>query len=168
MSESSLQIFILPATAAAPPDATMAMCAAMLAGDWPQNYILFTLDSAAAQKQAAYGGKMADNSSPCRGFIFFSLFIFFICNSAVTAQQEKHTEDTHNLSPEVIGAEISCRTQRDQTASHWLFLIHQFLSLASLQSLLETTTQHVLQAILVQWYAMLFYAMLSSTANIHH
>lgn len=125
----------------------MAMCAAMLAGDCSRNYILFTLDSAAAQKQAAYGGKMADSSSQCRGFIS-SLFIFCICNRAVTARREKHT-GTRNLSPEVIGAKISCRPQRDQTSSHWLFLIHQFPSMVSLQShkILEITTQLVLLTI---------------------
>lgn len=77
MSASPMQIFISPAAASTPPDPTMATCAAMLAGDWPRNYILFTLDSAAAQKQAAYGGKMADNSRQSRGFIFLYLFSFF-------------------------------------------------------------------------------------------
>lgn len=93
MSASSLQIFISPATAAAPPGATIAMCAAMLAGDWPRNYILFTLDSAAAQKQAAYGGKMADNSTQCRGFIFLYLFSLFAIAPSLCSK--KSTQRTH-------------------------------------------------------------------------
>lgn len=154
MSAWSLQIFIPPVTAAAPPDATMAMCAAMLAGDWPRNYILFTLDSAAAQKQAAYGRKMADNSSQCRGFIFLSLFsLFAIVPSLRSKKSAQRTP--RNLGPEVIGAEISCRPQRDQTASHWLFLIHQFPSMASVQS-----RKHNLCAEHFQCHGMPSYAML--------